>query len=106
MSTAVGQYGFPAAGGGAVRRSESTKARILAAARKHFAACGYERTTIRAIAGETGIDPALVMRDFGNKEKLFAPAAEFDLPPPHLTARPRGTLGAVLGSHFLERWES
>src|SRR6266704_2493597 len=38
MSTAVGQYGFPAAGGGAVRRSESTKARILAAARKHFAA--------------------------------------------------------------------
>src|SRR6266702_2812366 len=86
MSTAVGQYGFPAAGGGAVRRSESTKARILAAARKHFAAYGYERTTIRAIAGEAGIDPALVMRYFGNKEKLFAAAAEFDLRLPDLTA--------------------
>src|SRR6266566_1168233 len=75
MSTAVGQYGFPAAGGGAVRRSESTKARILAAARKHFAASGYERATIRAIARKAGIDPALVMRYFGTKEKLFAAAA-------------------------------
>src|SRR5881396_2441533 len=106
MSTAVGPYGFPAAEGGAVRRSESTKARILAAVRKHFAAYGYERTTIRAIAGEAGIDPALVMRYFGNKEKLFAAAAEFDLRLPDLTAVPRGTVGAVLVGHFLDRWES
>ena len=89
-----------------MRRSESTKARILAAARKHFAAYGYERTTIRAIAGEAGIDPALVMRYFGNKEKLFAAAAEFDLRLPDLTAVPRGTVGAVLVGHFLDRWES
>src|SRR2546427_6913440 len=106
MSTAVGLYGFPAAEGGAVRRSEGTKARILAAARKHFAAYGYERTTIRAIAGEAGIDPAMVMRYFGNKEKLFAAAAEFDLRLPDLTAVPRGTVGAVLVGHFLDRWES
>src|SRR6266581_4742344 len=102
MSTAVGHYGFPVAEGGAVpqkgkptgRRSDTTKAAILAAARQHFAASGYERATIRAIAADAGIDPAMVMRYFGNKEKLFAAAAEFDLRLPDLAAVPRGTLGS------------
>ncbi len=88
------------------RRSERTKAAILAAAREHFAAYGYERATIRAIAAAVGVDPALVMRYFGNKEKLFAAAAEFDLRLPDLTAVPRGTVGSVLVGHFLDRWES
>src|SRR5437773_8811842 len=114
MSTAVGQYRFPVAEGGAVprkgkpsgRRSERTKASILAAARQHFAAYGYERATIRAIAADAGIDPAMVMRYFGTKGKLFAAAAEFDLRLPDLAAVPRGTVGAVLVGHFLDRWES
>ncbi len=88
------------------RRSDRTKAAILAAAREHFAASGYERATIRAIARKAGIDPAMVMRYFGTKEKLFAAAAEFDLRLPDLTAVPRGTVGAVLVGHFLDRWES
>ncbi len=88
-----------------MRRSERTKAAILAAAREHFAASGYERATIRAIAAAAGIDPALVMRYFGNKEKLFAAAAELDLRLPDLTAVPRGTVGAVLVRYFLDRWE-
>ena len=99
-------FGFPAAERGAVRQKVKTKGRILAAARKHFAASGYERATIRAVAAEAGIDPALVMRYFGNKEKLFAAAAEFDLRLPDLTAVPRGTVGSVLVGHFLDRWES
>src|SRR5256885_134871 len=106
MSAAAGQYGFPAAGEGAVRRSEGTKARILTAAREHFAASGYERATIRAIARKARIDPALVMRYFGTKEKLFAAAAEFDLRLPDLATVPRGTLGSVLVGFFLDRWES
>src|SRR5881396_2159578 len=114
MSTAVDRDGFPVAGGGAMprkarptgRRSDRTKAAILAAAREHFAASGYERATIRAIARKAGIDPAMVMRYFGTKEKLFAAAAEFDLRLPDLTAVPRGTVGAVLVGHFLDRWES
>ncbi len=89
-----------------MRRSESTKARILAAARKHFAASGYERATIRAIARKAGIDPALVMRYFGTKEKLFAAAAEFDLRLPDLAAVPRDAIGSLLVGHFLDRWES
>src|SRR6266480_2491344 len=105
MSTAVDQEGFPFVERRAVRQKGKTKARLLAAAREHFAASGYERATIRAIAAAAGIDPALVMRYFGNKEKLFAAAAELDLRLPDLTAVPRGTVGAVLVRYFLDRWE-
>ena len=78
---------------------------ILAAARERFAADGYERATIRAIAADAGIDPAMVMRYYGNKERLFAAAAEFDLELPDLTRIPREEIGAALAAHFLERWE-
>ena len=88
------------------RRSERTKAAILAAAREHFAAYGFERATIRAIAAAAGIDPAMVMRHFGNKERLFAAAAEFNLRLPDLAAVPRETIGSVLVGYFLDRWES
>ena len=99
-------FGFPGMERGAVRQKGKAKARILAAARKHFAAHGYERATIRAIAAEVEIDPAMVMRYFGTKEKLFAAAAEFDLRLPDLRAVPRGTIGSVLVGFFLDRWES
>src|SRR5262249_52985683 len=88
------------------RRSDATKAVILAAARERFAAEGYERATIRAIAADAAIDPAMVMRYYGSKEKLFAAAAEFDLRLPDLTALPRGSVGKALVKHLLERWES
>jgi AcrR family transcriptional regulator len=91
--------------GGSRRGSEATKAAILDAARERFAAEGYERATIRGIAAEAGIDPALVMRYFGSKEQLFAAAASFDLQLPDLTALPRKRLGAELVAHFLKRWE-
>ena len=46
----------------APRSSERTKAAILSAARDRFAAVGFEAATIRAIAADAGIDPAMVMR--------------------------------------------
>jgi AcrR family transcriptional regulator len=88
------------------RRSDATRAAILAAARERFAADGYERATIRAIAAAAGIDPSMVMRYYGSKEKLFAAAAAFDLRLPDLGALPVGQLGAMLVAHFLQRWES
>jgi AcrR family transcriptional regulator len=88
------------------RGSEPTKEAILAAARERFAADGYERATIRAIAEGARIDPALVMRYFGNKEKLFAAAADFDLRLPDLCALPRDRAGALLVQHFIDRWEA
>lgn len=87
------------------RTSTETKAVILAAARERFAADGYERATIRAIAADARIDPSMVMRYFGNKEQLFADAAEFDLELPDLSQVPREELGATIAAHFLDRWE-
>lgn len=87
------------------RRSDATKSAILAAAREQFAAVGYQAATIRSIATAAEIDPAMVMRYFGNKEKLFAAAAEFDLRLPDLSDLPRKDVGAALVEHFLNRWE-
>ncbi|WP_063127276.1 TetR/AcrR family transcriptional regulator [Nocardia fusca] len=87
------------------RSSEETKAVILTAARERFAADGYDRATIRAIAADADIDPAMVMRYYGTKERLFAAAAEFDLELPDLTEVPRDRIGSALVAHFLDRWE-
>lgn len=87
------------------RRSDATRAAILEAARERFAEDGYERATIRAIARDAGIDPSMVMRYYGNKEGLFAAASEFDLRLPGLGAVPDRHIGAVLVTHFLDRWE-
>ncbi|MFE9915731.1 TetR family transcriptional regulator [Micromonospora sp. NPDC005553] len=87
------------------RRSDTTRAAILRAARERFAADGYERATIRAIAADAQIDPSMVMRYYGSKEGLFAAAAEFDLRLPDLTSVPPARLGEVLVRHFLARWE-
>jgi AcrR family transcriptional regulator len=87
-------------------QGEATRANIVAAARRRFAADGYERATIRAIAVDAGIDPSLVMRYFGNKEGLFVAAAEIDLRMPDLGTVPRRKLGAAMVEHFLQRWES
>lgn len=88
------------------RDANATRATILAAARERFANDGYDRATIRAIAADAGIDPALVMRYFGNKEGLFSAAAEFDLRLPDLAAVPDATLGRTLAAHFIRRWDS
>ena len=87
------------------RRSDATKATILVAAREQFASSGYQGATIRAIASSAGVDPALVMRYFGNKEALFAAAADFDLRLPDLGAMPRRQVGVALVEHFLDRWD-
>uniref|UniRef100_A0AAU2V5Z5 TetR family transcriptional regulator n=1 Tax=Streptomyces sp. NBC_00003 TaxID=2903608 RepID=A0AAU2V5Z5_9ACTN len=92
--------------GGPRRTSGVTKAAILEAARERFAADGYERATIRAIARDAGIDPSMVMRYYGNKEGLFAAASEIDLGLPELGGLPGKHIGAVLVAHFLDRWEA
>ncbi|MFI0215495.1 TetR/AcrR family transcriptional regulator [Streptomyces lydicus] len=94
------------AGGARPQRSAATRAAILAAARDRFAAEGYERATIRAIAKEAGIDPSMVMRYYGNKAGLFAAASEIEVHAPDLTHVPHDELGVRLVRHFLERWES
>ncbi|SEO09310.1 transcriptional regulator, TetR family [Duganella sp. CF517] len=52
--------------------SSNTRDEILAAAKKSFATDGFAATTIRKIAKDAGVDPALVMQFYGTKEVLFA----------------------------------
>lgn len=44
---------------------------IRDAAVRLFAERGYAGTSVRDIAGDAGVDPALVIRHFGSKEGLF-----------------------------------
>jgi AcrR family transcriptional regulator len=87
------------------RSSAETKSVILAAAKQRFAESGFERATIRAIAADANIDPSMVMRYFGNKDQLFAAAADFDLQIPDLSDVDRDQLGERLVTHFMNRWE-
>ncbi|RJO73650.1 TetR/AcrR family transcriptional regulator [Nocardia panacis] len=61
--------------GNRAEQRRRTESRILRAARRQFAAAGFEATTIRAIAAEAETDPGLVMRYFGAKADLFAKVA-------------------------------
>ena len=87
------------------RSSAETKAVILAAARERFAQSGFERATIRAIAADANIDPSMVMRYFGNKDQLFAAAADFDLDFPDMAGISSDQMGARMVAHFMDRWE-
>jgi AcrR family transcriptional regulator len=87
------------------RRSDATRAKIRRAAQARFAADGYQKATIRAIAADAAIDPSMVMRYYGSKAQLFAAAVDIDLRLPDLTSIPRRRLGRTLVAHFLQRWE-
>jgi AcrR family transcriptional regulator len=49
----------------------TTREAIAEAARRQFAELGYDRATLRGIAGEAGVDAALVVRFHGSKDALF-----------------------------------
>jgi AcrR family transcriptional regulator len=69
--------------------SPDTRAAILDAARGFFATRGLSGTSVRAVAAQAGVDPALVHHYFGTKAELFmaALALPFD---------PREVLGPVV----------
>ncbi|WP_426595618.1 TetR family transcriptional regulator [Cellulomonas sp. McL0617] len=57
--------GRPASGG------RDARVAILAAARSQFASRGFERTTVRAVAGDAGVDVALIYHYFESKAGLL-----------------------------------
>ncbi|NUT39747.1 MAG: TetR/AcrR family transcriptional regulator [Thermoactinospora sp.] len=77
-----------------------TRGEILAAARKVFAEKGFDKATMRGIAREAGVDPALVHHYFTNKEGVFAAALQLPVMPdvilPQLLSAPRSEIGERL----------
>ena len=62
----------------------TTRALIEDAGRKQFAERGFDRTSIRSIAKQAGVDPALVTHFFGTKWELFLTVVELPWDPPAL----------------------
>jgi AcrR family transcriptional regulator len=99
-----------------VRRSgrrpgnQDTKQSILDAARTVFAEKGFDQASIRAIATEAKVDPALVHHYFGTKEKLFLASMNAPLDPAELVPKamqgPRDQAGERLVRLMLSVWDS
>ncbi|MFI1507924.1 TetR/AcrR family transcriptional regulator [Streptomyces sp. NPDC020597] len=62
----------PARTRGRPRGNPPTRESIVSAARALFLRHGYRGTTLRAVAGAAGVDPALIAYHFGSKKGLFA----------------------------------
>jgi AcrR family transcriptional regulator len=87
------------------RDAAQTRADILAAARRRFASEGFERTTLRAIAADVGVDAALVIRYFGSKQDLFATATEFRIDLPDLSDADPDDIAGMLLPRYFAVWE-
>ena len=61
--------------------TSDTRERILVSARELFARNGIDKTSIRAIAADADVDPALVHHYFGTKTQLFAAAIHIPIDP-------------------------
>lgn len=86
-------------------RRRRTEQAILDAARELFAETGFERTTIRGVAGRAGVDPALVMQYYGNKESLFAEAARWPCESETVLSARRPDVAAAALHDLFERFE-
>ena len=79
---------------------------MLAAARRLFAAYGFELTSIRAIAAESGVNQGLVMTYFGGKEALFMEiVGRFEISDSALAGGIEG-MGSRLARAYVQRWEN
>ena len=89
--------------------ASGTREAILAAARRRFADDGYRGATIRAIAGDAEVDPALVHHYFGTKQELFATVLDLPASPADLIERlaavDPGEVGRRVIETFLEVWD-
>ena len=87
-----------------------TREKILGVARAHFARVGFEAATVRSIAVDAKVDPALVLHYFGSKRDLFRAAIDFPLDPaallPQLLEPGVHGLGERLVRFFVKTWDS
>jgi len=90
--------------------TSDTRERILNTARDLFSRNGIDNTSIRAIAADADVDPALVHHYFGTKTQLFAAAIHIPIDPMSVIAPlreiPVEDIGRVLPSILLPLWDS
>ncbi len=86
-----------------------TRAQILAAAATVFSQDGYQRGSVRGIAREAGVDPALVRHYFASKSELFVEALRppFDLTEQvtRMTEGDPQLVGHRVMTFFVEVWD-
>lgn len=94
------------------RRGGTTASRdqILDTARRLFAEHGFEGTSLRQIARETGVDPAMVHHFFKGKDELFALSVALPADPEKVLAgvdgySPEDRAAAIVRA-VLRLWES
>ncbi len=82
-----------------------TREAIRDAAARQFAELGYDRASMRSIARDAEVDPALVAHFFGTKHELFVDVVELPFDPadvvPALFAGAREELGRRLADFIL-----
>lgn len=79
-----------------------TRQALLEAAHHRFVRQGYDATTLRQVAGDVGVDAALVIRYFGSKEHLFLEATKHaPVLEPIIRDTPLERLGEALVREFL-----
>ncbi|WP_214413257.1 TetR/AcrR family transcriptional regulator [Sphaerisporangium fuscum] len=108
MTTGAAARGGVEGGGATAERrrpgrrpgTADTRGEIVAAARKIFAEKGFDKATIRGIAREAGVDPALVHHYFDTKEGIFVAALQLPVDPttavPLILQGPREEIGERL----------
>jgi AcrR family transcriptional regulator len=69
-----------------------------------FGQHGFEKTTIRSVASAAGVDPALVMHYFANKDTLFGEVSRLDISPPDLAGVAPEDVADVMLPLFVEVW--
>ena len=88
-----------------------TKGQIVEAAKRVFAAKGYDGASLRAVAREAEVDPALVHHYFDGKADLFVAAMALPFDPrtvPMHAQSGSGSdsgVGAVVITGFLSMWD-
>jgi AcrR family transcriptional regulator len=87
-----------------------TREAIRAAARAQFAEQGFDRTSMRSVALQAGVDPTLVSHFFGSKQKLFAEVMQLPFDPaqviPHIVAGDPDGIGTRLARFVVSVLES
>lgn len=90
----------PRRGPGRRAGENRTREAILGAARRRFGEQGYDGATIRGIAADAGVNPALVHHFYGTKERLFTAAMRLPLVPSEIITNVLGAERERLGPEF------